>query len=421
MTTQVPVALQGQRYETLDVIRGFALLGILGPNILSFAWPEQVMFAPKVIGMSMEALGTGPANARVNEIGHMVVQVLFFGKMMFLFALLFGAGAALFAKKFDTEEHGLGAGAGLWYRRMGWLALFGFLHGMFLWFGDILLYYALTGMTAVWWVRRWRPKVLLLVSGAVYLGGTVMMFGFTMLGVWAHHEGHEDFFRGITESIVAHRGGYGDVFGARLPSILLMYILFIFFFWTILAIMLAGLALVRNGCLTGERSTRFYAIGAMTMLPLGLTLTALTIWLTHRFNDKMPGFVFQGIGQFVGIGTALGYACVLILLVQSGSLRWVTTALAAVGRMALTNYLMQTIICTTLFYGYGFRMFATLEYPGMAVVVLGVWSLNIAFSLIWSRYFQFGPAEWAWRCLTYWRFFPILRPASGATTQFGTL
>ncbi len=401
------VSPNAKRVETLDVIRGFALLGILGPNILSFAWPEPAMFDPRVITTSMDLLGTGPANERVNEIGHLIVQTFFFGKMMFLFALLFGAGTVLFSRKFDATEAPLRTGAGLWYRRMAWLALFGFIHGMFLWFGDILLYYAICGMTVLWWVRRWKPKTLFLVSVCGYVVGSAFMFGFTLLGVWAHHNGKADLFGNIAHSIDAHRGGYADIFLGRLPTILFMYILFIFFFWPILSIMIGGMALVRNGYLTGEKSNRFYGTVAAVALPVGLVLTTATIWLTKQLNDQIPGFLFQGMGQFVGVGTAIGYATILILLVKNGRLRWLTLALGAVGRMALTNYFLHTLICTTLFYGYGFGLFARFEYPGLGLILLGIWSFNIVFSLFWSRFFRFGPAEWVWRCLTYWRLFPI--------------
>jgi Predicted membrane protein len=118
------------------------------------------------------------------------------------------------------------------------------------------------------------------------------------------------------------------------------------------------------------------------------------------------------VAQLCGIPTSLGYAAALIWCVKAGVLRPVLAALEAVGRMALSNYFLQTILCTTLFYGYGFGLFAKVGYPALFGVAAAVWAVNIAFSLLWLRVFRFGPAEWLWRTLTYLRPQPMRRPAA---------
>lgn len=407
------------RIETLDVVRGFALLGILGPNMLSFAWPEQAMWSHEAIAMSMELLGTGPADEEANRIGHLAVALFFHGKMMFLFSLLFGAGAVLFARKFDAPGSRLSAGAGLWYRRMAWLLGVGLCHGIFFWYGDILLFYAVIGMGAIWWVRRWSPGTLAAVGWVVFAAASLLMVAFMVMGVWAHEAGHEDMFAHMSASIVAYRGGYFSVMPVRLISLAMMVFVLLpfFFFWIGTGIMMMGMALMKWGFLTGQWSRRAYAATAAAGLVTGLGLTGLALWGIGMVESEASGMIFLGGGQLVGVPTAIGYAALLILLVKMGLLRWPTTALAAVGRMALSNYLLQTFICTTLFYGYGFGLFARVEYVGMAGIMVGVWCVNILFSLVWLRCFRFGPAEWAWRCLTYWRLLPIRRtsdaPAEG--------
>jgi len=398
-----------RRIEAIDVVRGFALLGILGPNMLAFGWPEQAQWSPAVIGKSMEMLGTGPAHEAANRAGHLIVEFFFFGKMMFLFSMLFGAGAVLFARKFEGEGTTLKTGAVLWYRRMAWLVVIGLVHGVLFWYGDILVFYALTGMGMIWWVRRWEPKSLLAAGGGIYVLATVLMVELISLAVWDHDAGKSDLFAGIAEQIVGYQGDWYMVFHQRLEDLSFMY-LFVFPAYFVFAgsgMMMIGMGLMRMGVLSGERPIGFYRKLAIVGLGLGCTLTAVAIWGSMQLSADASGFLFQSVGQLVGIPMALGYAGVLILLVKAGRLRRVTHALAAVGRMALTNYLLQTLICTTLFYGYGFGLFARVEYPQMGLIMLGVWGVNIALSLVWLRFFRFGPMEWLWRCLTYWRVLPI--------------
>jgi uncharacterized protein len=103
-----------------------------------------------------------------------------------------------------------------------------------------------------------------------------------------------------------------------------------------------------------------------------------------------------------------------MLIVQSGAIGWLTTRLAAVGRMALSNYLFDSIVCTALFYGYGFGLFGQINRTGLAAIVLTIWTIQLLVSPIWLKYFRFGPAEWLWRSLTYWRLQPIRQSPNGS-------
>ena len=123
------------------------------------------------------------------------------------------------------------------------------------------------------------------------------------------------------------------------------------------------------------------------------------------------GVLYNLFGSLV---VALGHVGMLALIVQSGALSWLTRRLAAVGRMALSNYLTHSIVCTTLFYGYGFHRFGQINRTGLAAIVLAIWIFQLLVSPIWLKYFRFGPAEWLWRSLTYWRIQPILARAEKA-------
>ncbi len=144
-----------------------------------------------------------------------------------------------------------------------------------------------------------------------------------------------------------------------------------------------------------------YGIG----LPLMVFDASKLIEHSFSVSYEMHGsFFFNYFGSVV---VALGHVGMLMLIVQSGALAWLTRRLAAVGRMALSNYLTHSIVCTTLFYGYGFGLFGDINRTGLAAIVLIIWVSQLLLSPIWLRHFRFGPAEWLWRSLTYWKLQPM--------------
>lgn len=397
---------EAQRIETLDVVRGFALLGILVPNIVVFAWPSNAMVDPA-------GMGGGPWN----EGGHAITAVLFLGKMMALFSMLFGAGVVIYGRKFDDDGNGnrppLSRGAGLWYRRTVWLLLFGIVHAVFFWYGDILVWYAMSGLLLVWWVRRINPRWQIILGILLHLVSTLLMLAFFAAGIWAVKNGKipPDALMGDPAiELEGYTGTYLDAMRVRLSTLA--------FFWLLLGpmfapgitgLMMIGMGLVRLGILTGERPTSFYANAAVLGLVGGLGLTVtIFLGLTQTWPEY-GGFIWQSCSQFIGIPISLGYMALLIWILRLGLVRPFTRALAAVGRMALSNYLLQTILCTTLFYGYALGYYAKIDYPALFGIVAGVWISNIVFSTVWLRFFRFGPAEWLWRSLTYWKLQPMRR------------
>ncbi|MFT5422688.1 MAG: hypothetical protein ACI89L_000453 [Phycisphaerales bacterium] len=408
---------ESHRHQSLDVIRGFALLGILGPNVLAFAWPSIAMYDPGVIDQTVAILTPDtPPHTAANDLAHDITSVFFFGKMMFLFSLLFGAGVVMYARKFEGRD--LKEGWWLWYRRMGWLLAIGLTHAVLFWYGDILVWYAVAGMGALWWVRKWSPKLQLLVGIGTYLLGAALMTGLMLLWVMfmgQSEQGEQSLTTAMNMEIEAYTGTYLMALKSRVVMLLQMYlvVLPLGFFWMCSGIMMGGMALTRLGVLTGERSTRFYAVTAAIGLTVGLSGSYAAFTALEHSGFDNAGMLFQGFGQLIGIPTSLGYAASLILLLKLGVLRPLTAALAAVGRMALSNYLLQTIMATTIFYPHGLGHFGTVQYPELWVVMGGIWAFNIVFSLAWLRFFRFGPAEWLWRSLTYWQPQPMLRRSRG--------
>jgi uncharacterized protein len=378
---------------------------------MSSPWPAAAMVDPTIIEATL-----GPS--RWNRIGHDLTSVFTLGKMMALFSMLFGAGVIVYARKFDHEENGrfhtrLSAGAWLWYRRTAWLLAIGFVHAVFLWFGDILFWYAICGLTAVWWLRRIGPRAQIVLGLAAHLFSSLLLLGLTAAGLWALEHGKmpgDTLMGDPAAEFTGYAGSYGATFAPRLAALAGYWFVYgPLMYPGVVGLMVIGMGLTRLGILTGERSTRFYASLALLGLFGGLGLTAtLYFWTASRFGED-GGMIWSAFSQFVGIPISLGYMALLIWMVKIDLLRIVTSALANVGRMALSNYLLQTLLCTTFFYGYGGGYFARIDYPGLFAVVATVWTINLVFSALWLRFFRFGPAEWAWRSLTYWKPQPMRR------------
>jgi uncharacterized protein len=175
-----------------------------------------------------------------------------------------------------------------------------------------------------------------------------------------------------------------------------------FTFWGVAGRMLIGMALLKLGVFSAERSKRFYLGLMLAGYGLGWPFIALECSRLVKQNfgaDRLiGGFDWN---EYFSIMVALGHVGALIFIYKSGALAWLTRRLAAVGRMALSNYLMHTLICTTLFYGYGLRLFARLDRVQLMGIVIAIWAFQLWFSPIWLKYFRFGPAEWLWRSLSY--------------------
>ena len=402
-----PVAVK-ERFETLDVLRGVALLGILVVNILAFAWPWAVMMDPPEI----------IAYTGINRIFLSITAIGFTGKMMSLFSMLFGAGVIMYDRKGSTGR--LTENAGLWYRRMAWLLLIGAFHALVIWYGDILVWYAVVGLVLLWWVRRLPVPALLglaLVFALIFVVMSFLMSQLMMMDPVAQQAleaGENPMLAQMQpeKEFDAYQGSWLDGFlGHRLVTVLFMWFLIVpfLYFWFINAIMLLGMALTKAGVFTGERSLRFYLISGVLLC--GVTVP-LSWWMW--FDFEASGFAWdhpqQKLGALIAPFQSLGYACLIIAALKLGLLNLVRTPLEAVGRMALTTYLLTSAIATTIFYGWGFGYFGKMEFPEMTYVMLGIWAFMLVSAPLWLRYFRFGPVEWLWRSLTYMRPQPMRLP-----------
>ena len=181
-------------------------------------------------------------------------------------------------------------------------------------------------------------------------------------------------------------------------------------FTDVLGMMLIGMGLYRMGFLTGALSYRVYgwtiAIGFLLSIPIN----GFQAWgvIRDNFQPESAWWVLYQVGRLTG---AVANVALVVLISKAGLFKWLTSRIAAVGQTALSNYLFTSISCTILFNGFGFGLYGRLEYYQLYVVVACVWLLNLTLSPIWLRYFEFGPMEWVWRSLTYWKRQPMRRRA----------
>jgi uncharacterized protein len=400
-----PVAA-ARRLETLDVLRGFALLGILAMNI-------RVMTAPMGAYMYPYALFdyTGASRA-----AYIFTSVFFDLKMMGLFSMLFGAGAVLYAAKPTATGR---PPTGLWFRRMFWLLVIGLVHAYLIWGGDILVAYALCGVILLWWVRRLSARSLAMLSVLMLAVGAFLAFGHGLS--WetmsdADRAREAEMMMPTREQSEAQLetmlGSYAEFVASHAPLVLMFQTVYfaLFFFWRAGGMMLLGMSLYKSGFLEGRKSDRTYALVAAASLVVGLGLAWYGSMELERARFVLPERAALDLWNYAGaVLASIGYAAAIVLMVRRGALGPLRRALGAVGRMALTNYLMQSVITSALFLGWGLGFAGRLDYAGQLLAVAAIWALQLVVSPMWLSRFRFGPAEWLWRSLTYGQRQPMLR------------
>lgn len=430
-----------ERIRSIDVIRGVALLGILMMNIPYFGLPEGQLPALKFDH-------PGDTNFAV----HQIIDIAFSGKMRALFSMLFGAGVILLTTR---QEHLTGLSiADIYYRRILWMILFGVVDAyLLLWPGDILYAYGICGLF-LFPFRKLAPRYLILAS--------LVCFGFLMgKHIWRFQEvkGKREAYltvitlekqkkklteeqkadkqawetvvknakpdqKKIDEEIKNVRSGYTTVWAHYQPlnEEIQSRVMYQFYFWDAIGMMLLGMALFKLGVFTGRLRRRSYLWIMLAGYGIGLPLG----WLAHqltleahvdfgRYLDTHALNLARLTYDIRRVTVALGHVGLIMLVYQSGWLRGLMKALGAVGQMAFTNYVLHTVICTALFFGYGLGYFGKLTYYQLFYVVAGIWIFQLALSPLWLRYFYFGPLEWAWRSLTYWKRQPFR--ISGAVSK----
>lgn len=405
------------RILTLDTVRGVAVMGILLLNIIAFSMPTPAYFNPAAYG----------GHTGIDLAVWLGNFILFDGKMRGLFSFLFGASMLLVIER--AEAKGANA-ARTHYARMIWLLVFGLIHLWLIWWGDILSHYALIGMIAFFF-RKARVKTLVgvgILLLVVELAATTFLPLMVVMAQAAPGEpGMADTIEGlshgfgappaawITEQVALHRGSWWGIAVDRFADNKFMPLVGLFQFgWETLAYMLFGMAGLKSGMLTGSwaraRYIKWIAIGFGIALPV---YAALGIWVISQDFSllSVTTAVMPATVPFRPLAI-MAWASLIILLMRPGG--GLTARIAAAGRMAFTNYLATSLICTTFFYGYGFGWFGELSRAEVYLVVLAVWVLMLIWSKPWLERFAYGPLEWLWRSLARGSFQPM---AGGALAR----
>jgi len=421
-----PIAT-GERIVAIDVLRGVAVLGILVMNIYGFAMPYPAYTNPMHMGgTEWYNLGTW-----------FVTHIFFDQKFMTIFSLLFGAGLIDMWQRAEVRQANF---ASVFFRRQGWLLAIGAIHAYLIWFGDILFSYALMGLFAYLFRQR-KPGTLivlalLMLSVAPLLsvtGGTYVaalraqaenVSAANAAGVEVTAEQRkasaewralQSFFEPneetLSQDLEAYRGNYSEILAWRVPQVVDMQTTgtLYYVFWRVGGLMLLGMALMKLGVLSGERSTVFYRKLLFIGYGIGLPVMLLssTILYEARWNELFA-FRIGSLPNYLGsLFVAMGHIALVMLIVRRNVITGLTKRLAAVGRMALTNYLMHSIVMTTIFYGYGLGLYGEIPRAAQMLFVAAMFSVQLMLSPIWLRAFRFGPAEWLWRSLTYGRLQPM--------------
>lgn len=435
MSTLAPTERE-ERIGMLDATRGIAVLGILIMNITGFGLP-RAYDDPTNWG------GSDGLNLAVWRIA----ALFFEGTMRGMFTLLFGAGALLFLQRHAARNPGL-LPADLYFRRTMWLIVFGLVNAyLLLWPGDILFYYGVVGLL-LFVCRNAGPRKLIVAAAVILVLQTAVTvgewYGYREASVAAaraqqarssgkaltaaQSQAIENLARineefkpspdDIEKEVSRVRKSYVSALGLVAPKS--WYYQTTFFLQhgllECLGMMLLGMALLKYGVLTGEASRRVYTNLALVGYAIGLAVnwfeTSNLIRAAFSAEALIASYLTYDLGR---IPTTLGHIGLIGLLYKASPLSAAMRNLSAVGQMALTNYLTQSLICMVLFTGAGLALFGQLERHELYYVVAAIWIVQLIWSPLWLRRFRFGPLEWLWRSLTYWQRQPLKNEVTRVT------
>jgi uncharacterized protein len=393
----------GDRIEVIDILRGVALLGILLMNMEALSGPLDLAFT-----------GIDPHWTGLDYGVDAAVYVLVQGKFFTLFSLLFGAGFAIMAQRAEAARRDF---TPFYLRRSAGLLLIGLCHALLVWSGDILVIYALVSLPLLATreaPQRWLPAMgvltylcaaamMLLLGAVVGLAAQAQGEGGSMASAIAQGQhtvelqrqayGHGTFVQAVAQ----RASDLGTALSGALiigPEVLGMFLL--------------GSWFARSGALAEpKRFERLYRRLRLGALPVGLGLMLLSaLWVPYL----APGTFTPTTGA------AYALSSLASLLMCLGYLAWIVhwhrhlRVLAPMGRMALTQYILQSLVCTWLFYGYGLGAFETLPRAWQVPFALALFALQVLLSHLWLKHFRFGPLEWVWRAMTYGRWPALHHP-----------
>lgn len=414
-----------QRIQALDIARGLALFGIFMVNVQLMVQPLHWMF-----------LGGGKDESTLASVFHYITRIFFESKSYPLFSMLFGMGLVLM---YDRAKARGRMFAPVYIRRLALLLLFGMAHAFLLWYGDILIYYACFGVV-VMWLARLKPRTMLIIATVLVVLSAIWASGlgylFAKIGEGAEKpaqvqvDGFEGFKAALFEGKIqdgpanlAWATGETDAIknGPFTNAVFMRFInwssgtifwMFIYaVFMHVPAMFLLGGAIMRSGMMSDQKSPwprRFMLLGLLVGVPGSL----LGVYMSEVQGPNSPiAGLSTGVVHLFGPMVSLGYIGLAIWLAKAKLCVWLIAAVAAAGRMALTNYICQSLLVAAYAQHWGMAAFGEVSRVGMVVIVASIYVFQLVFSVIWLRFFTMGPLEFLWRTATYLRL-PKLRAPS---------
>jgi uncharacterized protein len=404
-----------ERIQAIDILRGFALLGILVVNMELF----NHSFYDYIVGIQP----TEPVDRWIR----MGVAIFAEGKFYSLFSFLFGLGMAIFMVRANARGAPFRK---LYTRRLLALLGFGLINAYLIWVGDILILYAVLGLLTLFLFSNRRPRTLLIWAGIFLMLPIVIngaLWGLAALG--AATAGDAAIAEVMEASVATYlaeaananaiyaTGGFAAITVQRAHDMLTVFGTWPFMAFNVWAMFLVGLAAGKSGFhedLPARKPflKRAFWWGLLVGLPLNIFYgwTALTV---NRMEVTALSWLSTTAQTIGAPALALAYASGLTLLALQPIWARRMQPMAAAGQMAITNYLAQNFICVLLFYGYGFGWYGVGQAAGLLIAV-ALWLVQLAWSVWWLKRFRFGPVEWLWRTLTYWSPQPLRRAAPTA-------
>ena len=412
MTTAKEPTQPSERVAVIDILRGFAVFGILLVNMLYFAHPVY-----------RAVLDIGTWTNPIDQAASLFIAFFAEGKFFTLFSLLFGLGLAIQLQRAEAKGRSV---VPLYVRRLLVLLLIGLAHAVLLWWGDILVYYALLGFVLLLfrhseprWLLRWA--LALLIIPLAMTAGRVTLLEFAR----ATPDGAAQLEAVLADSSVQFQAASEQALEVYRSRDVLAMIPQRIADWDLAATsMLSGgmlflvLAMFLVGLYVGKQQLLHNAAAHLPLLRkvfcwgavIGISGNLLHVVLAHGVIalELTGGTLIGRAGYLIGApAQSLAYATGLVILMQSAAWHKLLSPLAAVGRTALSNYLLQTVICTTIFYGYGLGLFGQIGPAACLALTIAIFGLQVPVSNWWVKRFRYGPAEWLWRSLTYGNLQPL--------------
>jgi uncharacterized protein len=405
------------RIAQIDVLRGFAILGVYWIGVGAFGLPYGANALPTLLGTP----------STLNLTLWASTEIYMEAAVRGVFSMLFGASALILLAPDRLAADGI-AQVDRFYRRNLSLMLFGVVHAyLLLWPYDVLYAYGLLGMFI--FPLRQAPALALFLGGVALQAVADLEVDWGLVLGWLRGlpQGQETALAAASpaegvrflnwlraqmlQDIQTYRSGYLDIFAAQIGEVAAQQSTLFYkrHLYEIGGMMMVGMALYRWGVLSGRSPWGLYLALAVLGFGVGGWLRGADVYQVwaQGFDPLTLVRLREGDLDLGRLPVALGHVGLIGLLCRWGRARWLTGPLAAAGRLALTHYLAQTLFSITLFYGLGFGLFATLERWQLALICLGVWAFQVGFSVAWLRRYRYGPLEWLWRSMIYGKAQPM--------------